>query len=500
MGTTRERNPSLWIATSATTSHEPLSADTRVGAVVVGAGITGLTTARLLAAAGMDVVVIEAGELCAGVTGYTTAKVTSLHSAIYTRLIHTWGQERASVYASANEAAIAKVRELVTADGIECDLEDASAYTYTERAEGVAVIEAEAEAARRAGLHTSVSNETELPYAVQAAVRVDGQAQFHPRRYCLGLAEAISRAGGVLFEHTRALDVDGDTGRVTTDRGVVHAEVIVLATQIPISNAGGHFARMEPQRSYAGAFRANGARLRGMYISIDQPTRSIRSTADGWIIVGGEGHKVGHDDDTTQRYAALESWANARLDAPVLEYRWSAQDYVSTDGLPFIGRLTPDAERIFVATGFGKWGMTNGTVAAMIITDLIQGVPNAWTETFDATRIPVKQEARGVLRENLDVAKRFVGDRLGSLNLPEAASLDPGTAAIASLAGDKVAAFKDDEGTLHCVSPTCTHLGCQVAFNTAERTWDCPCHGSRFDVDGHVLQAPAVKDLEPKSN
>jgi glycine/D-amino acid oxidase-like deaminating enzyme/nitrite reductase/ring-hydroxylating ferredoxin subunit len=498
LGSLHERNPSLWIGTYAAPEQESLGGDLRADVVVVGAGIAGLTTARLLADIGMTVAVVDAGELCAGVTGYTTAKVTSLHSAIYTRLLDSWGADRAAVYAAANEAAIAKVRELASGDNIDCDLEDSSVYTYTETSEGVAVIEREADAARQAGLATTITTDTDLPYPVRAAVRVDNQAQFHPRKYCLGLADAIAGAGGSLFEHTRAVAVDDD-GRVTTDRGVISADAIVLATHIPISDAGGHFARMEPKRSYAAAFRAE-KRPRGMYISIDAPTRSVRSTADGWTIVGGEGHKVGQDGDTTRRYAALEAWAKERFGATSLAYRWSAQDYESADGLPFIGRLSPGSNRVFVATGFGKWGMTNGTAAAMIIADLIQGVENAWTDTFDATRIAVKQSAGGVLRENIDVAKHFVGDRLGSMNARDVGSLAGGQGAIASLDGDKVAAYRDDDGTLHCVSTTCTHLGCQVACNSAECTWDCPCHGSRFDIDGRVLQGPAVEDLARKDS
>lgn len=497
MGSTGERNPSLWVETTRQPDRQPLGGDVRTDVVVVGAGIAGLSTARLLAASGRKVTVIEAGELCAGVTGYTTAKITSLQSAIYTRLVGTWGAERAAIYAAANQAAISKIRELATTDGIDCDLEDSSAFTYTETDEGVAIIEAEADAAGRAGLGVSVTTDTDLPYEVRAAVRLDDQAQFHPRKYCLGLARAVEAAGGSIFPHTRALAVDDDAGRVTTDRGEITADAIVLATHIPISDAGGHFARMEPKRSYATAFRSDD-RPRGMYISIDEQTRSVRSTADGWVIVGGEGHKVGHDDDTTRRYDALESWLGERFGASVVEYRWSAQDYESADGLPFIGRLNSGSKRLFVASGFGKWGMTNGTVAAMIITDLIQGTANEWAETFDSTRVAARQSARSVLRENVDVAKRFVGDRAATRNPPAAATLAPGTGSIASLDGDKVAAFRDDEGTLHCVSATCTHLGCQVSFNTAERTWDCPCHGSRFDVDGRVLQGPAVEDLARK--
>jgi glycine/D-amino acid oxidase-like deaminating enzyme/nitrite reductase/ring-hydroxylating ferredoxin subunit len=498
VGSIRERNPSLWIGTSAHEGAPALDSDIAADAVVVGAGITGMTTARMLATAGMRVVVIDAGDVCAGATGYTTAKVTALHSAIYTRLTATWGVERASVYAAANEAAIAKVRELVAADGIECDLEDASAYTYTETVEGVEAIEAEAEAARAAGLRATVTTDTDLPYPVRAAVRVDGQAQFHPRKFCLGLADGIARAGGSVFAHTRAIEVDRAHGRVVTDHGVINADVIVLATQVPISDAGGHSLRMAPKRSYAVAFAAGETRPRGMYISIDEPTRSVRSTLDGRIVVGGEGHDVGNDSDTGRRYTALESWARERFGASSFSYRWSAQDYESADGLPFIGRLRAGTERTFIATGFGKWGMTNGTVAAMIITDLVHGKPNPWAQTFDSTRIAPKQGVRGVLLDGLHVAKHFVGDRVSTIHPPDAAALSPGSGAIASHGGKKVAAYKDDAGTLHCVSAICTHLGCQVTFNTAERSWDCPCHGSRFDTDGRVLQGPATKDLEPR--
>ena len=494
MGTTSERNPSLWVGTSSSAARQALGGDASVDVVVLGAGIAGLSTARLLAMSGRSVAVVEAGEVCAGVTGYTTAKVTALHSAIYSRLVGAWGVERAAAYAAANQAAVAKVRELVALDGIDCDLEEASAYTYAERDSGVATIEAEADAARQAGLPVAVTTETDLPYDVRAAVRLDGQAQFHPRNYCLGLARAVEAAGGTVFEHTRALTVADGSGRVTTDRGVITADTIVVATHIPISDAGGHFARMAPKRSYAAAFRHE-ERPRGMYISVDEPTRSVRSSPGGWVIVGGEGHEVGHDDDTTRRYDALEAWARDRFGTAEVAYRWSAQDYESADGLPFIGRLRPGAGRTLVATGFGKWGMSNGTVAAMIITDLVQGTPNPWAETFDAARIAPRQSARKALRENVDVAKRFVGDRLASLRPPSVDTLAPGSGAIAALDGHKVAAYRDDDGTLHCVSATCTHLGCQVTFNTAERSWDCPCHGSRFDVDGHVLQGPAVKDL-----
>jgi len=496
MGSLTERNQSLWARTSDAPSFPSLDGDTAVDVAVVGAGIAGLSVARLLAGTGAAVAVIDAGPVCAGVTGYTTAKFTSLHTLVYARLRQAFGSERTAAYAAANQAAITAIGEMAAADGIDCDLEPAPAFTYTLDEGQVGAIEDEVEAAQAAGLSASFTTDTELPYPVRAAIRLTDQAQLHPRKLCIGLAEAIVGAGSAVYEHTRALALDG--GHVLeTDRGSVTADAVIVATHIPFLDAGGYFGRMEAKRSYAVAARVEGERPRGMYISADQPTRSVRSTADGWLILGGEGHKVGQDDDTTRRYAALESWAAEHFSASI-EHRWSAQDYVPADGLPFVGRL-PGHEGAFVATGFGKWGMSNGVASALILADLVQGRPNPWAETFDSTRIAPRQSAKDVLSANVDVAKRFVGDRVSSLRSDQDAdALQPGTGGIVSLDGTTVAGFRDEDGTLHAVSATCTHLGCQVAFNTAERSWDCPCHGSRFDIDGHVLQGPATKDLLPR--
>jgi len=235
-----------------------------------------------------------------------------------------------------------------------------------------------------------------------------------------------------------------------------------------------------------------------MYISSASPTRSVRSTPDGWTIVGGEGHKVGQDDDTRERYEALERWAARTFDVEQIGYRWSAQDYETVDGAPYIGRLTSDHARIWVATGFRKWGMSNGTVAAMIISDLIAGRDNPWAEAFDSTRLAPGASIKRLVTENLDVGKRFVADRIRAWRPQPVDELEVGRGAIVELGGSAVAAYRDDRGDLHAVAATCTHLGCRVTFNTAERSWDCPCHGSRFDVDGHVLEGPAVEDLAPK--
>jgi glycine/D-amino acid oxidase-like deaminating enzyme/nitrite reductase/ring-hydroxylating ferredoxin subunit len=502
MGSLTETNPSLWIGTSERPAFDG-TLERPLDVVVVGAGIAGLSVARSLVADGADVAVLEAGSVCSGVTAYTTAKVTALQQTTLSEIRERRGTEIAAGYAEANLAAVDRIAEQVAADGIDCDFERASACTFATDDDEADAVVAEHEAATAAGLATRLDATTELPFGVRAAVWLDDQAQFHPRRYCLGLAAAITDAGGGVVEHARVVDVaEDDRGCTVTlaDGRAVRAGQVVLASHLPFLDSGGFFARAHPYRSYALAARSGGDRIRGMYISAGAPTRSIRSTADGWTIVGGEGHKVGRDDDTLERYATLQRWAADELDVREIGYRWSAQDYEPADGVPYIGMLQSRRSRTWVATGFRKWGMTNGVVAAMVLADRIAGRANRWTQVFDSARQDPGPSIKELVAKNLDVGRRFVADRVRSWRPVPAADLAVGEAAIADLDGEPVAAYRDDDGVLHTVAADCTHLGCRVAFNTAERSWDCPCHGSRFDVDGHVLQGPAVADLERKGD
>ena len=502
MGSLRERNVSLWVSTTPETQYPQLAEHLTVDVAVIGAGITGLSTAVLLKRAGVRVAVIEAGRLASGVTGYTTAKITSLHGLVYAHLVEQIGEERARIYADANQAAIEQVATFVREYAIDCDFRRTTAHTYTEDPLRVGDIRAEAETSVKLGLPASYTETTDLPYPVRAAVRFGNQAQFHPRKYCLALARLIPGDGSHLFEMTRATDVaEGSPCEVITGQGTIRAQHVVLATQIPFMDRGGFFAKTYPSRSYALDVRVGGAVPEGMYLSAEEPTRSVRPYTMGdkeLLIIEGESHKVGQDPDTRRRYAALEAWAREAFDVRSIDYRWSAQDYMPVDDIPYIGRLTPASKRVYVATGFKKWGMTTGTFAGMIISDAILDRDNPWASLFDATRVDLTHSARQFATENANVAKRFVADRLDIMKVSDLTELASGEGKVVQVGGEKLAAYRDEGGTVHSVSPVCAHLGCVVSWNSAERTWDCPCHGSRYDYDGHAIQGPTVKDLEPK--
>jgi glycine/D-amino acid oxidase-like deaminating enzyme/nitrite reductase/ring-hydroxylating ferredoxin subunit len=495
-------NVSYWVASAPTTTFPSYHGDDlKVDVAVLGGGMAGLTTAILLKQAGLSVAVVEAGRVACGVTGYTTAKVTSLHGLAYAKLTRTFGEPGARAYGEANEEAIAQIARLVHELGIDCDLERLPAFTYTEDPRRIPAIEAEVEAAQRVGLPASFSRDIGLPFPVQGAVRFEQQAQFHPRRFCLGLAGAIDGDGGHVFEQTRALDIRlGFPPTVKTEHGSLRAEHVVLATHLPFFDPAGLFARTSPSRSYALAVTLADPAPPGMYLSADPATRSVRPLVDGGnqAVLAGEEHKVGHGRDTHAHYQALEGWAHERFAVRAVDYRWSAQDYLPADDVPYIGQLIPGYGRLHVATGFKKWGMTHGAVAAMLLRDHISGRPNPWSGLFKATRLRPLASAKEVTVHNLDVGLRFVGDRLLTLRPSPVQDLAPGEAGLRELDGEKVAAYRDPHGRLHAVSGRCTHLGCLVAWNAAERTWDCPCHGSRYTVDGQVIQGPAVENLPPR--
>jgi glycine/D-amino acid oxidase-like deaminating enzyme/nitrite reductase/ring-hydroxylating ferredoxin subunit len=491
------KHESVWVDTGPEQPARPrLEEHVRADVAVIGGGITGITTALLLHEAGADVVLLEAGRLARGVSGYTTAKVSSQHGLIYDRLRSRFGRDAARAYGSANQAALEWIARRVREQGIDCDFRRRPSYAYVTGDRSQA--EAEADAASEAGLPARLVETTPLPYDVAAAVRFDEQAEFHVRKYLLALAAELPR----VFEDSHAVEVDDDEScLVKTPGGRVEADHVVVATHYPFLDRSFAFARVHPQRSYALACRISGAPPEGMFISGDSPTRSVRAVpVDGGelLLVGGEGHRPGAGGDTEERYRALEHFAREHWDIVSLEYRWSAQDNTTVDELPYVGALTPRNRQVLMATGFAKWGMTGGTAAAMVLSDLILGRENGWAELFDPNRVALRAAAPRLLEENARVGMHFVGDRLKHRGTRPLESLEPGEGDIVRHEGEKVAGYRREDGTLVAVSPNCTHLGCQLNWNRAERSWDCPCHGSRFAPGGEVLQGPAVHRLELK--
>ncbi len=496
------RRASVWVDTGPEPPARPrLETSTRADVAVLGGGIVGITTALLLKEAGLRVVLLEAGRLARGVSGFTTAKVSSQHGMIYARLRSSFGADGARTYGEANEAALAWVASRVEQDGIDCDFRRRTSYAYLGPGADPAEAEREAEAAFEAGLPASLVEETPLPYPVAAAVRFDAQAEFHVRKYLLALAEQLQGEDCELYEHSRAVQVDaGERCVVKTPGGNVTADHVVVATHYPFLDRALAFARVSQQRSYALLCRIAGEPPPGMFISGDSPTRSIRAVPlDGeeLLLVGGEGHKTGEGGDTEERYRALERFAREHWDVESVEYRWSSQDGTTIDTVPYVGPLMPRNERVLMATGFAKWGMTGGTAAAMLLSDRVQGRENPWAGLFNPNRVRPRA-AVAFVEENAKVGLHFLGDRLTKRGTRPIEDLAPGEGDIVRHAGQKVAGHRRDDGTLVAVSPLCTHLGCQVNWNTAERSWDCPCHGSRFSPEGEVLHGPAVHRLETK--
>ncbi|CCG04597.1 Glycine/D-amino acid oxidase, deaminating [Blastococcus saxobsidens DD2] len=472
--------------------------------LVLGGGITGLTTALLLQREGRAVTLVTAGRIGDSVTTRSTVKLTYGHGTLYSAIESTRGLDAAAAYAQANVAGLQQVVDLVADLGIDCGLERGLPHVvYAEDDATVAHVEREAEVARRIGLPVTLGREAPLPFPVPAALSFADQAQFHPGRYLAGLAEAFVRAGGSVIEDVRAqaVDEDDDGCTVETTAGRLSAAHVVVATHYPFLDRGGHFARLKPSRSYGVAGVLPSGVPAGMTINAGSPTRSTRTAVlegEDLLIVVGEGHEVGHVTDTDQRWARLQDWAREHFGVTDFRYHWSAEELTSLDRVPFTGYVMPGSQRVLTATGFAGWGMTNGTASAMLIRDLVLDRDNPWAATFDARRAATSLPGPEFVKQNAHVATTWLKGRV--LGAPKGSPQDllPGEAAVLEADGKQTAAYRDEEGALHAVSSVCTHLGCTVAWNEGEKSWDCPCHGSRFGSDGRVLHGPASRPLEPR--
>lgn len=413
--------------------------------IVVGAGMAGLLSAYYLQKQGKQVLVLEADTLASGQTARTTAKITSQHGVKYSRLIQTIGKKQARLYAAANEAAILEYEKLIEKEKIDCQFERVPAYLYTMREEEL--LKEEAAAAASLGIPASFTTDTELPFAPAGAVRFGGQAQFSPLAFVQGIAAGLN-----VWEHTKVTAIRGK--QVVTQQGVLTAEHIIVATHYPMRDVPGfYFLRQHQERSYVLALLGC-KRIKGMYYGIDADGLSLRQEGD-LLLLGGSAHRTG-EAKHCGAYDVLAEMAAHYFPEGKEVARWSAQDCMPHDGIPFIGRYSIFTPHLFVATGFQKWGMTTAMVAAMLLRDELCGVENPYRKVF----LPQRMHLSGVKPFLLDV-----GISVRSLT----------------------------KGIF--VRPRCAHMGCELAWNPDERSWDCPCHGSRFDEAGKLLDNPAKKDI-----
>lgn len=487
---------SYWNRTARTHDFPSFRGEMSVDVAIVGGGIVGVTTARLLKDRGLGVALLEAHKVGRQVTGHSTAKVTSQHGLLYHVLERKFDEAHARLYAEAQQQGIALIRNLVAQHGLDCDLEDCSAYVYSQEEGTAELVEKEAEVARKVGLPATLVREIDLPFEIWGAVRFDGQAQFHPTNYVADLARTLPGQNCHVFEHSRVLDWGTDF--VATDSGRIDARCVVMATHLPLGQVGGYFARAHPQAEPVVVAPLPDAPA-GMYLSADQPSRSLRTHRHNgqlYAVVAGGSFKPGHTDDERQQFEGLAEWLRLNFDAGPVEYRWVNHDYKPMDRAPFIGWSGDPGESYLVATGFDAWGISNGAAAALILSDLVMEQDNSWLQVFDARRVKPLAGGAQFLKENASVAAHLVSGYL-SRKLTSYDEIGRAQAAILKIDGKQVAAFRDEEGSLYAVSAICTHMGCLVGWNEVDRTWDCPCHGSRFSLQGEVVHGPAVKPLPP---
>lgn len=494
---------SLWQITA----NAPSARDGAVPAdlqdvVVIGGGITGLSTALALRMEGLKCVLVEARNIGFGTTGGTSAHVNTVLDLSYDRMISKFGEERSALVARGAVSAYDRIRQWAAHFSPACNWQSREAFMYAEDEEQGKALEQLVEGTGKVGLPVELVDRIPVHASFIKAARFGEQAQFHPTRYIAGIASTFVAKGGKLLEECRAIDIGPEKEALVihTTRGIIRARHAVYATHIPPGVDILHF-RNAPYRSYvlAARLQREADHPQALVYDMRDPYYYYRTeVVDGtsYLIAGGCDHKTGHQEDTTEPFRELEAHVRSIFPVRSISEQWSSQYYEPTDGLPYIGRLPQGDERIYVATGFNGNGMTLGTLSSIVLTDLIVRGESPYQEVFDPARVSLVAGFSNFVKEAADVVGHLVAAPFPAEKMRDLEELPRGGGQVVRLEGRSVALHRDDQGRLHAVDPACSHIKCTVAWNGAERSWDCPCHGSRFTPDGDVLTAPSRKPLQ----
>lgn len=489
---------SLWQDTTGDFETKRSASTLSFDVIIAGAGITGITTGLLLQKAGKKVMIAEAHSIGFGTTGGITAHLNNFMDTPYYVMQKNFGEDNARLVAQSVKEALSLIKGNISSLDIECEYKELPGYLFSQDEKQTEELEKIRVSAAECGIESSYTQKIPLPIPFEKALEIPGQACFHPARYLNALAVEFERAGGIILEKCRIIKVEeGETCTVHSSVGQYKSSQFIYATHIPPGVNLLHF-RCAPYRSYALAMKTNQA-MNGLVYDMYDPYHYYRTQEiDGEIffIAGGEDHKTGHEVNTENCFRKLEAHIKKYLPIDKIVNQWSSQYFEPTDGLPYIGRLPGHADSMFVATGFGGNGMIYSAVAAITLKDLILENKSPYEELYDPNRIKLVAGFSNFVKEAADVTGKLLGKIIPAEKLENLAELAPGEAVIAKYEGNKLAIYKNEDGQIYALSPACTHIKCDVAWNTAEKTWDCPCHGSRFSYTGEMLTGPARKDLE----
>jgi glycine/D-amino acid oxidase-like deaminating enzyme/nitrite reductase/ring-hydroxylating ferredoxin subunit len=469
--------------------------------IIAGGGITGITLGVELQRSGKKCLLLEAQTLGFGTTGGTTAHLNTFMDTPYPQLIKNFGLENAKLVAQAAREAIDLVKRNVALYKIDCGFEEVPGYLFSQDEQQTEELNQIQETCLKVGVECAFVDDLPIPISFDKILKIEGQAKFHPLRYVQRMAEAFEKEGGVIIESCRVMGTSeaNEDVEVETSAGKYYGHHAVFATHIPIGVNLIHF-RCSPYRSYAMAVKLeDDAYPESLIYDMYDPYHYYRTQdIDGqkYLIVGGDDHRTGEETNTNGCFLKLESHVRSHFNVSQVVSQWSSQYFEPADGLPYIGHLPGNPENVLVATGYGGNGMTYSHVAALTLSAIVFGKKTEYEDLFKPGRIKPVAGFTEFIKHNADVVKQFVGRWFGQDKLHEAAELAHGEGKLVNYEGESLALYKDESGVIHAVNPACTHVKCSVAWNAAEKSWDCPCHGARYSVDGEVLTGPASKDLE----